>query len=91
MFGTRLTDTRKSRRRVDDAGSPFPPSRSKHQPYPGQFRHPDERFRFGSIMGRGPGNRSRKALKRPKGNPAVRFTANGDALAKADHTKAVQM
>lgn len=90
MFGTRLADNRKSRRKVDDAGKPFPPPRSKHEPYAGMFRHPEERYRFGSIMGRGPGDNTKSALRRPSGNPAVTFTPSPE-FAKADWSKAVKL
>lgn len=92
-FGSaRLFDTRKSRRRVDDAGKPVIPPHGKHVPFPGMRIQEAETFRFGSIMSRGPGNAGRgHRVRRPGPNPAVRFTPNGDALSKADHTKAVQM
>lgn len=72
---------------MDDAGKPFPPQRAKHEPYAGQFRHPEERFRYGSIMSRKKEQPARVIRIR---QGAVKFTPS-PAFSKADHTKAVQM
>lgn len=86
MFGN-LTDNRKSRRRIDDAGVPFPPKRGKHAPYPGQFPHPEETYRFGSIQSRKFDQAPVVIVIKPNG---TKFTPSPE-FAKADHKKAVQM